>query len=120
MGKTFPVNRSESYTTESRRNHTTESVCPVFLGESIVNRALVVAALIALASAAPAADLLPADRPIPEVIDHYVNAKLKQVGVAPAPQCDEATLGAPAHSRFGWTHSDPRRGSRLYRLERLR
>ena len=39
-----------------------------------------------------AADLLPPDRPMAEVIDHYIDAKLKQACVTPAPQAEEATL----------------------------
>lgn len=45
-----------------------------------------------LASPLPAADLVPADRPIPDVIDHYVGLKLRQAGVQSAPQADDATL----------------------------
>jgi Protein of unknown function (DUF1549)/Protein of unknown function (DUF1553) len=44
------------------------------------------------ASAALPADLLPADRPLPAVIDHYVDAKLKAAAVTPAPQADDFTL----------------------------
>ncbi|OAI41528.1 hypothetical protein AYO40_00405 [Planctomycetaceae bacterium SCGC AG-212-D15] len=36
--------------------------------------------------------LLPADRPIPEVIDAYIDAKLQQVKLSPAPPADEHTL----------------------------
>lgn len=44
-------------------------------------------------SAPPAAgELLPADRPIPEVIDQYLDLKLKQAGVAPAAPANDATL----------------------------
>jgi len=46
----------------------------------------------AMPAAAVAADLLPPDRPIAEVVDHYVDAKLREAGVAPAPQADDATL----------------------------
>lgn len=38
------------------------------------------------------ADLLPANKPIPEVIDHYIDAKLKEEGIKPAPQADDATF----------------------------
>jgi len=37
-------------------------------------------------------DALPADKPIGEVVDHYVDAKLKEKGITPAPQVDDATL----------------------------
>jgi len=57
-----------------------------------VNRTLILGALIALSSPAVADDLLPPERPIPEVIDHYVGLKLQSAGVAPAPQADNATL----------------------------
>src|SRR5580704_14624513 len=41
----------------------------------------------------PAAEpLLPADRPIAEVIDHYIDAKLTTAGVVPVPQADDHTL----------------------------
>jgi hypothetical protein len=45
-----------------------------------------------IASALPAAELLPPDKPTAEVIDHYVDAKLKTAGIAPAPQADDYTL----------------------------
>ena len=38
------------------------------------------------------ADLLAPERPISEVIDHYVDAKLKQAGIVPAPQLDDTEL----------------------------
>ncbi len=55
-------------------------------------RILVLATLLALSSTAAANDLLPPDRPIPDVIDHYIALKVKQAGVAPAPQADDAAL----------------------------
>ena len=45
-----------------------------------------------LADAGRAADLLPPDRPIPDVVDHYVDALLKEQGVSPAPLADDATI----------------------------
>src|SRR4029077_16941027 len=39
-----------------------------------------------------ALDLLPADKEIPEVVDHYIDARLKANDVTPAPQADDATL----------------------------
>lgn len=53
---------------------------------------LLLPALLLSASAARPADLVPPDRPIPEVIDRYVDAKLKTAGVAPAAQADDYTL----------------------------
>src|SRR5262245_56863349 len=37
-------------------------------------------------------ELLPANRAIEEVVDHYVDAKLKQVKVNPASPADDATF----------------------------
>jgi hypothetical protein len=53
---------------------------------------LVLPALLLTASAARPADLLPPDRPVAEVIDHYVDAKLKAAGVTPAARADDYTL----------------------------
>src|SRR5262245_16610194 len=39
-----------------------------------------------------ATELLPPDRPIAEVIDHYVDAKLKAAGVTPVAQANDATV----------------------------
>src|SRR5947208_3103487 len=55
-------------------------------------RPLLAAALLGLPAAARADDLLAPDRPIPAVIDHYVDALLKADGVLPAPAADDATL----------------------------
>ena len=57
-----------------------------------MNRTLVVFILVALSSPVAAEELLPPDRPIPDVIDHYIGLKLKQASVTPAPQADDATL----------------------------
>jgi Protein of unknown function (DUF1549)/Protein of unknown function (DUF1553) len=53
---------------------------------------LALPALLFAVGLAPAADLLPADRPIPDAIDHYVDAKLQHAAVAPAPPADDYTL----------------------------
>src|SRR5438067_12686809 len=53
---------------------------------------LVLPALLLSPCFARAADLLSADRPIPEVIDHDIDAKLKTAGVVPAPPADDYTL----------------------------
>jgi len=37
-------------------------------------------------------DLLPPNRPVPEVIDHYIDLKLKNEKITPAPQADDATF----------------------------
>lgn len=39
-----------------------------------------------------AADLLPADRPVPEVVDHYIDAVLRRESVKPSSPADDATL----------------------------
>lgn len=48
--------------------------------------------LAAIPAVARAAEMLPADRPIGEVVDHSIDAKLQAAGVTPAPQADDATL----------------------------
>src|SRR5258708_37095497 len=53
---------------------------------------LVLPALFVRAPLAQPAELLSPDRKIPEVIDHYVDAKIKSANVAPAPQADDFTL----------------------------
>ncbi len=50
------------------------------------------ALLTAWSPLASAADLLPADRPIEQVIDHYIEARLQQEKVVPAGQIDDANL----------------------------
>ncbi len=45
-----------------------------------------------IAVAQPDTDLLPKDRPIDQVIDYYLDAKLKAAKVAPAPTADDAAL----------------------------
>src|SRR5437899_1560406 len=54
-------------------------------------RAIATVLLISL-STAKAADLLPPDRPIAEVVDHYIGEVLRQEGVQAAPAADEASL----------------------------
>jgi Protein of unknown function (DUF1549)/Protein of unknown function (DUF1553) len=53
---------------------------------------LALPALLLAAGLAPAAELLPPDRPISDVIDHYVDAKMQRSGTTPAPQADDYTL----------------------------
>ena len=55
---------------------------------------LIVASLlqVMLVATVTADDILPPDRLIGEVIDHYVDARLQAVEVTPAPQADDATL----------------------------
>jgi Protein of unknown function (DUF1549)/Protein of unknown function (DUF1553) len=53
---------------------------------------LVLLVAVSISPTVPAADLLPADQPIPDVIDHYVDAKLKSQNVTSAPQAVPAAL----------------------------
>ena len=53
---------------------------------------LVLPALLLFACHVRGDDLLPADWPIEQVVDHYVDARLRQVKVEPAPQVDDYTL----------------------------
>ncbi len=48
--------------------------------------------LLALAAPARADGLLPPDKPIPEVVDFYIDAQLKEENVTPAPPADDANL----------------------------
>jgi hypothetical protein len=52
----------------------------------------VVAALVVCAPAPAADPLPPADKAIPEVVDHYLDAELKKAGVTPARPASNATL----------------------------
>src|SRR5262245_14765323 len=52
----------------------------------------VAAALVVFFDAAWAADLLPSDRPIAEVVDHYIDLGLHNVPLKPASRADDATL----------------------------
>jgi hypothetical protein len=49
--------------------------------------------LVALVQSATLADdLLMADTPVEQAIDHFIDARLQRVGVSPAPQADDANL----------------------------
>ena len=52
----------------------------------------VAALLLVLLPTARAGDLLPADRPIAEVVDHYIDEALRKVPLKAAPRADAATL----------------------------
>jgi hypothetical protein len=54
--------------------------------------AVVFLTLYAGRAAMPAAELLPPDRPLPEVVDHYIDARLAEKNVTPAPPAEEAIL----------------------------
>jgi Protein of unknown function (DUF1549)/Protein of unknown function (DUF1553) len=55
-------------------------------------RYLFAVAVCATLTVAVRADSFPADRPIEQAIDHYIDAKLAEEKVAPAPLADDATL----------------------------
>jgi hypothetical protein len=90
---------------------------------------LVLPALLLLAASASAVEMLPPDRPLPEVIDHYVDAKLTKANVTPAPQADDYTLirrltldlvgriPTPAETKAFAESSDPHKREQL--VERL-
>ncbi|MBM3983804.1 MAG: DUF1549 domain-containing protein, partial [Planctomycetes bacterium] len=71
------------------------------------------------------AELLPADRPVPDVIDHYVDQKLQGAKVTPAPQADDATfvrrlyldlagrIPTPAEVREYTDSTDPKKREKL-------
>src|SRR5687768_7442288 len=44
------------------------------------------------AATAVAGELLPAETPVEQAIDHYIEVRLQTEGVSPAPQADDATL----------------------------
>jgi Protein of unknown function (DUF1549)/Protein of unknown function (DUF1553) len=50
------------------------------------------ATMVLIGTAGLGADLLPADRRIDEVVDHYIDQAFKKAGVTPAPSADDATL----------------------------
>ncbi|MFI5459196.1 MAG: DUF1549 domain-containing protein [Isosphaerales bacterium] len=52
----------------------------------------VAALLLVVESTARAADLLPPDRPIAEVVDHYIDEMLRKEAIIPAVAADDATL----------------------------
>ena len=53
---------------------------------------IIAGVLLGLPLDAKAQELLPPDRPIGEVIDHYIDAKLQQAKVKPAPPAADATV----------------------------
>lgn len=54
--------------------------------------ALVCACLAGFSAALPAEELLAPDRPVEEVVDHYIDAALVAAGVTPAPPADDANF----------------------------
>jgi len=54
--------------------------------------ATLLAVVLAIGTAAAGTDLLPGDRRIEDVVDHYIDLALKNAAVTPAPLADDATL----------------------------
>ena len=52
----------------------------------------ITAGLLAATAAVRADDLLPAEKPIEQAIDHYIDASLKNAGIKPASQADDAAI----------------------------
>ena len=65
-----------------------------------------------------AADLLPADRPIAEAVDHYIDATLRKEEVKPAAIGRRRDPGPAADARPGRPHPDGRRGARYRGIDR--
>jgi hypothetical protein len=90
---------------------------------------LCLAALLAALAPASADELLPAGKPIEEVVDHYLDAKLKEANIQAAPQADDATvirrltldlvgrIPTVAETQAYVTSTDPAKRTRL--VERL-
>lgn len=53
--------------------------------------------ILAATAAADESKLLPADRPVAEVIDHCIDVKLQAAKVTPAPHADDHTLARRLH-----------------------
>jgi hypothetical protein len=96
----------------------------------MIRSALAVAAVFSvIAATARATDLLPADHPIGEVVDHYVDAVLRRESVKPAAAADDASMirrltldlagriPTAAESRAYAASTDPDKRARL--IERL-
>lgn len=49
-------------------------------------------AILIMPASATAAELLPPQQPVEQVVDHYINALMKADGVSPAPLADDATI----------------------------
>src|SRR5262245_38727484 len=61
-------------------------------GPSMRLSRLALVLLLLVGSALPAAELLPPEKPIADVIDAYIDAKLNSTKTTPAPQADDYTL----------------------------
>jgi len=77
------------------------------------------------ANTATGTELLPADRPMPDVIDHHVDLQLQKAKVIPAPQADDATfvrrlyldlagrIPTPSEAREYIDSTDPKKRDKL-------
>src|SRR5829696_1330469 len=86
---------------------------------------LALASLATLPPPASADELLPATKPAEEIVDHYVDAALKEAKVTPAAPADDATflrrvtldlvgrIPTPAETKEYTTSSDPARKAKL-------
>lgn len=88
-------------------------------------RLLLVGLLLSLTTRATGAELLPADRPMPDVIDHHVDHVLQKAKVTPAPQAAAATfvrrlyldlagrIPTPSEAREYIDSTDPKKRDKL-------
>ena len=88
-------------------------------------RLLLAGLLLSLTTRATGAELLPADRPPPDVIDHHVDLQLQKAKVTPAPQADDATfvrrlyldlagrIPTPSEAREYIDSTDPKKRDKL-------
>jgi len=86
-----PTNFHPLEVAPSGRNGKTRMHVPTFR-RFLLPTTLAAALFAAGLPAAQAADLLPPERAIPEVVDHYVDARLQEKGVTPVGRAAEATL----------------------------
>jgi hypothetical protein len=65
---------------------------PCVMAKCLLAPVLALVVAVSMAEHASGEDLLPPDRPVQEVIDHYVDLRLKQENVTAAPQADDANF----------------------------
>ena len=75
---------------------------------------------VVMAQQATAADLLAPDRPIAEVVDHYIDETLRKEAVKPAPLADDADPAPPVDARPGRAHPHGGRVAGVRRIDRPR
>ena len=85
----------------------------------MIRPALAVAAmLLAVGATTRAADLLPADRAIGEVVDHYIDAVLRRESDQASPRGRRCDHDPPVDARPGRANSHRRRVACLCRFQR--